>query len=222
MEWEQAAAPRIFDLDQILLADAAHEVIRGATGEMEYAKRLLAETDVPLIEIRLQIGCADQSHCTALFQTRATLLSKPTEITRRGSYYRHAVRTTWQGLPSDARSSTGNCLPSAKRPQHRCDNADPAEGLSLGAPFVGCMLAAGRGMLEVHLPLSSPQMSQDSNILSRNLIDSSRRWRYLLRHEWNSVSQLSESSHSTRGTTARTAARPVNMRRPPVRKGYER
>ena len=35
---------------------------------MEQAKRLLAETDVPLSEIASQIGCADQSHFTALFR----------------------------------------------------------------------------------------------------------------------------------------------------------
>jgi AraC family transcriptional regulator len=35
---------------------------------MEQAKRLLAETDVPLSEIAYQVGCADQSHFTALFR----------------------------------------------------------------------------------------------------------------------------------------------------------
>ncbi len=46
------------------------------TCRMEYAKRLLAETDVPLIEIGLQVGCADQSHFTALFRTHASLTPK--------------------------------------------------------------------------------------------------------------------------------------------------
>ena len=35
---------------------------------MEQAKRLLIETDVPLIEIAYQVGCTDQSHFTALFR----------------------------------------------------------------------------------------------------------------------------------------------------------
>jgi AraC family transcriptional regulator len=35
---------------------------------IEHAKRLLAETDVPLSAIGLQIGCTDQSHFTALFR----------------------------------------------------------------------------------------------------------------------------------------------------------
>jgi AraC-like DNA-binding protein len=35
---------------------------------MEQAKRLLAETDWPLIEIAHEVGCADQSHFTALFR----------------------------------------------------------------------------------------------------------------------------------------------------------
>ena len=46
------------------------------TCRMEYAKRLLAETEVPLIQIGLQVGCADQSHFTALFRTHASLTPK--------------------------------------------------------------------------------------------------------------------------------------------------
>jgi AraC-like DNA-binding protein len=46
------------------------------TCRMEYAKHLLAETEVPLIEIGLQVGCADQSHFTALFRTHASLTPK--------------------------------------------------------------------------------------------------------------------------------------------------
>jgi AraC-like DNA-binding protein len=43
---------------------------------MASAKRLLAETDLSLSEIGLQIGCADQSHFTALFRTHAALTPK--------------------------------------------------------------------------------------------------------------------------------------------------
>ena len=43
---------------------------------MEQAKRLLAETDMPLSEIALQIGCADQSHFTALFRKHVALTPK--------------------------------------------------------------------------------------------------------------------------------------------------
>jgi AraC-like DNA-binding protein len=46
------------------------------TCRMEHAKQLLAETDVPLSEIGLQVGCADQSHFTALFRTHAFLTPK--------------------------------------------------------------------------------------------------------------------------------------------------
>jgi AraC-like DNA-binding protein len=46
------------------------------TCRMEYAKHLLAETDVPLIEIGFQVGCADQSHFTALFRTHASQTPK--------------------------------------------------------------------------------------------------------------------------------------------------
>jgi transcriptional regulator GlxA family with amidase domain len=43
---------------------------------MAHAQRLLAEADVPLIDIGLQVGCADQSHVTALFRTHASLTPK--------------------------------------------------------------------------------------------------------------------------------------------------
>ncbi len=38
------------------------------TCRMEQAKRLLVETDIPLIDIASQVGCADHSHFTALFR----------------------------------------------------------------------------------------------------------------------------------------------------------
>jgi len=40
---------------------------------MEHAKQLLAETDVSLSEIALQVGCTDQSHFSALFRAHVTL-----------------------------------------------------------------------------------------------------------------------------------------------------
>jgi len=40
---------------------------------MEHAKRLLAETEVPLSEIALQVGCTDQSHFSALFRAHVAL-----------------------------------------------------------------------------------------------------------------------------------------------------
>jgi len=40
---------------------------------MEQAKRLLAETDLPLSEIALQVGCTDQSHFSALFRAHVAL-----------------------------------------------------------------------------------------------------------------------------------------------------
>jgi AraC-like DNA-binding protein len=43
---------------------------------MEQAKRLLAETDTPFGEIALQVGCADQSHFTALFRKHVALTPK--------------------------------------------------------------------------------------------------------------------------------------------------
>ncbi len=43
---------------------------------MEQAKRLLAETEVSLSEIALQVGCTDQSHFTALFRAHVALTPK--------------------------------------------------------------------------------------------------------------------------------------------------
>ena len=43
---------------------------------MEHAKRLLADTDMPLIEVGLQVGCMDQSHFTALFRTHVAMTPK--------------------------------------------------------------------------------------------------------------------------------------------------
>ena len=53
---------------------APHQYV--ITCRMEQAKRLLAETDTPLIEIGAQVGCADQSHFTALFRKHVALTPK--------------------------------------------------------------------------------------------------------------------------------------------------
>ena len=41
-----------------------------------YAKQLLAETDIPLSEISLRVGCTDQSYFTALFRKHVTMTPK--------------------------------------------------------------------------------------------------------------------------------------------------
>jgi AraC-like DNA-binding protein len=43
---------------------------------MAHARRFLAATDVSLIDIGLQVGCADQSHFTALFRTHVAQTPK--------------------------------------------------------------------------------------------------------------------------------------------------
>lgn len=43
---------------------------------IEQAKRLLADTDLPLIEIGPQVGCADQSHFSALFRRHVAMTPK--------------------------------------------------------------------------------------------------------------------------------------------------
>jgi len=51
---------------------------------MEHAKRLLADTDMPLIEVGLQVGCMDQSHFTALFRTHVAMTPKAYRSHTRG------------------------------------------------------------------------------------------------------------------------------------------
>ena len=53
---------------------APHQYV--ITCRMEHAKRLLAETDMPLIEVGALVGCADQSHFTALFRKHVALTPK--------------------------------------------------------------------------------------------------------------------------------------------------
>ena len=52
---------------------------------MEHAKRLLARADVPLSEIGPQVGCADQSHFTALFRKYVSMTPKAYRNTKRST-----------------------------------------------------------------------------------------------------------------------------------------
>jgi AraC family transcriptional regulator len=56
------------------------------TCRMEQAKQLLAATDVSLSEIGLQVGCADQSHFTALFRKYVSTTPKDYRNTTRGTF----------------------------------------------------------------------------------------------------------------------------------------
>lgn len=54
---------------------------------MEHAKQLLAKTDLPFIEIGHQVGCADQSHFTALFRRHVTVTPKAYRNTTRSALW---------------------------------------------------------------------------------------------------------------------------------------
>ena len=54
------------------------------TCRMSYAKQLLAETDMPLSEIGPEVGCADQSHFTALFRKYVSVTPQIYRNTTRG------------------------------------------------------------------------------------------------------------------------------------------
>jgi AraC family transcriptional regulator len=51
-----------------------HQYVLGC--RIARAKQLLAETDVPLSAIGLQVGCTDQSYFTALFRKHVTMTPK--------------------------------------------------------------------------------------------------------------------------------------------------
>jgi len=61
---------------------APHQYV--LTCRMEQAKKLLAETDTPIIEIGAQVGCADQSHFGALFRKHVALTPKAYRDSTRG------------------------------------------------------------------------------------------------------------------------------------------
>ena len=55
---------------------------------IKHAKRLLAETDMPLIDISAQVGCADQSHFTALFRRHVAMTPNAYRSTTRGTFHK--------------------------------------------------------------------------------------------------------------------------------------
>ena len=77
---------------------------------MAHAKRLLADTDMPLIEVGPQVGCMDQSHFTALFRTHVAMTPKA---------YRNVARRACADRP-----------PAMAPPNQGCE--DPVSGASAG------------------------------------------------------------------------------------------
>jgi AraC-like DNA-binding protein len=73
---------------------------------MAHARRLLAATDVSLIDIGLQVGCADQSHFTALFRTHVAQTPK--------AFRDHARRA----MSGDARGTSSSARTIVARFQH--------------------------------------------------------------------------------------------------------
>jgi AraC family transcriptional regulator len=60
---------------------------------IKHAKRLLAETDMPLTDISAQVGCADQSHFTALFRRHVAMTPNAYRSTTRGTFHK-----SWSNL----------------------------------------------------------------------------------------------------------------------------
>jgi len=86
VDWAKEASDLSLYLHPCLLLAPVHDRLPGATGlaphqyvlrcRMEHAKRLLAETDLSLMDIVHQVGCADHSHFTALFRKHVTMTPK--------------------------------------------------------------------------------------------------------------------------------------------------
>jgi AraC-like DNA-binding protein len=63
---------------------------------LEQAKCLLAETDLPLSEVGLRVGCADQSHFIALFRAHVSLTPKAYRDKTRREYVRGSDSVRFQ------------------------------------------------------------------------------------------------------------------------------
>jgi AraC-like DNA-binding protein len=79
-----------------------------------HAKRLLADTDLALIEVGAQVGCVDQSHFTALFRTHVATTPKAYRNVARRACEDHTPATA---PPKDALRSRGDPPDAARRPQ---------------------------------------------------------------------------------------------------------
>jgi AraC-like DNA-binding protein len=94
---EKLSAEMLASVTQMSPAHFAH-LFKHATGlaphqyvnlcRIKHAKRLLAETDMPLIEISAQVGCADQSHFTALFRRHVAMTPNAYRSTTRGTFHK--------------------------------------------------------------------------------------------------------------------------------------
>jgi AraC-like DNA-binding protein len=76
---------------------------------IEHAKRLLAETDMPLIEISTQVGCADQSHFTALFRRYVAMTPNAYRSTTRDPLHKSCTSLLLPGQREELRA----CSPHA-------------------------------------------------------------------------------------------------------------
>ena len=84
---------------------------------IEHSKRLLAETDVPLIDISAQVGCADQSHFTALFRRHVAMTPNAYRSTTRGVLHKSCPSLFSSGQHEEWRV----CSPTSRpiSPAHR-------------------------------------------------------------------------------------------------------
>jgi len=94
---EKLSAEVLASVVQMSPAHFAH-LFKHATGlaphqyvslcRIKHAKRLLAETDMPLTDISAQVGCADQSHFTALFRRHVAMTPNTYRSTTRGTFHK--------------------------------------------------------------------------------------------------------------------------------------
>jgi AraC-like DNA-binding protein len=94
---------------------APHQYV--SLSRIEHSKRLLAETDVPLIDISAQVGCADQSHFTALFRRHVAMTPNAYRSTTRGVLHKSFPSLFSSGQHEALRA----CSPTSRpiSPSHR-------------------------------------------------------------------------------------------------------
>jgi AraC family transcriptional regulator len=94
---------------------APHQYV--SLSRIEHSKRLLAETDVPLIDISAQVGCADQSHFTALFRRHVDMTPNAYRSTTRDVFHKSCPSLFSSGQHEEWRV----CSPTSRpiSPSHR-------------------------------------------------------------------------------------------------------
>jgi AraC-like DNA-binding protein len=94
---------------------APHQYV--SLSRIEHSKRLLAETDMLLIDISTQVGCADQSHFTALFRRHVDMTPNAYRSTTRGVLHKSCPSLFASGPHEEWRACSPNSRPISPAPR---------------------------------------------------------------------------------------------------------